>query len=277
LTPAAAPTTLGNGTSPVTPAHHQNIAQWIDTHLSEIWAKVPLDLPVFATFPAPERLSRNRIARSVASGLTDASPVSHYLKSLAARHQTSPKISTVVRNPWRQTHPVQSVVYHFDKTDYPLPNGNAAATAPTTDSTIFDASAITASAGSRFDTSVQLTVDRKLEALQVTRDVTDSNFTSRMNEIDDKLQKLQDELNAIAYSVTTSVLAGLQKPGGLLAKQDAKIDILSDKLLKLFPMVEQILGLGDGTRPLSPTAIQDSPGKKQKLDGSTPMSGVQAS
>jgi hypothetical protein len=98
-----------------------------------------------------------------------------------------------------------------------------------------------------------------------------------MNEIEDKLQKLQDDLNAIAGTVTDSVIAGLQKPGGLLAKQDAKIDILSEKLLKLFPMVEQILGL-PVTRPLLPTGnAADSPGKTQKLDASTPMLGVQAS
>jgi hypothetical protein len=134
---------------------------------------------------------------------------------------------------------------------------------------MLDASVITAS-------SVQLSVHRKLEAFQDNRDTTDSSFTSRTNEIDDKLQKLQDKLNAIAESVTTQVLAGLQKPGGLLAKQDAKIDTLSEKLLRLFPMVEQILGLS-ATRPLSPMAGEDSLGKKHKLDGSTPMSGVQAS
>jgi hypothetical protein len=95
--------------------------------------------------------------------------------------------------------------------------------------------------------------------------------------MEDKIQGIQDQLSALAESVTESVLAGLQKPDGLLAQQDIKIDLLSEKLLKLFPMVKQILGL-NSTRPLSPTpAVDDSPGKKQKLDASTPMSGVQTS
>jgi hypothetical protein len=204
----------------------QAIAQWIDTNLVNIWKQVPLALPIYPAFSAPERLSRTRGARSVASGLTNASQVSHYLKSLAVRHQTSSKITTVVRNPWRLTPPVQSVVYQFNKTDYPLPGGDAAATAPTTDSTIVDASMITASDGSNplygYDASVQLSVDRKLTAFDASRAANDSDFTARMNEIDDKIQGIQDELTAIAERVTERVLEGLQKPDGILAKQDTK-------------------------------------------------------
>jgi hypothetical protein len=74
--------------------YHPTIAKWLDENLSVLWNKVPLQLPAYVAFPTPERLSRNRVARSVASGLTDASPVSHYLQSLAARHKTSSKITT---------------------------------------------------------------------------------------------------------------------------------------------------------------------------------------
>jgi hypothetical protein len=80
-------------------AHHQTIATWIDNNLSDIWAQVPLELPLYETFSALEHLSRNRVISSVASGLADASRVSHYLQSLAACHQTLTTITTVVRNP----------------------------------------------------------------------------------------------------------------------------------------------------------------------------------
>jgi hypothetical protein len=167
-------------------SHHQAITQWIDTNLVNIWKQVPLALPIYPAFSTPERLSCNRGVRSVASGLTDASPVSHYLKSLADRHQTSSKLTTVVRNPWRQTPPVQSVVYQFNKTDYPLPGGDTDATAPTTDSTMVAASAITASEG--YDASVQLSVDRKLTAYEASRAENNSDFNARMNMIEDKIQ-----------------------------------------------------------------------------------------
>jgi hypothetical protein len=83
-------------------SHHQQITKWIDTHLAELCSWIPIDMPPFTAFPSPTRLSRSRVSHSVASGLTDASPVSHYLQSLAARN-ISTKIATVVRNPWRQT------------------------------------------------------------------------------------------------------------------------------------------------------------------------------
>jgi hypothetical protein len=125
-------------------SHHRQITNWIDTHLTDIWSKIPLDLPTFDAFSTPKRLSCNHVVGSVASGRMDASPVSHYLQSLAARN-TSSKIAMVVRNPWRQPPPVQSVQYSFDKAEYPLPNGKAhataAATAHTEDSTMMDASA----------------------------------------------------------------------------------------------------------------------------------------
>jgi hypothetical protein len=147
---------------------------------------------------------------------------------------------------------------------------------------MLDASAITASASAvtnrlGYNASIQLSVDRKLTAFEASRATNDSNFTSHMNEIEDKMQGIKDELAAIADTVTARVLAGLQKPDGILANQDIKINLLSDKLLKLLPMVEQVLDR-TVTRPLSPTIPAEvSPGKKQKLDALSPLMGVQAS
>jgi hypothetical protein len=243
--------------------------------LTDIWSKIPLNLPPFDAFPAPERLSRSCIARSVASGLTDASPVSHYLQSLAA-HTPSTKIATVVRNPWRQPPPVQSVQYSFDTAEYPLPNGKTHATAAVTtrteDSTMMDASAGSISRLDGHAASVQHTVDKKkLAAIAAARKLADADFMSRMNNIDDSIQKIKDDLDAIAECVTTRVLTGLQQPDGLLFKQDAKIDLIQAQLMRLFPLVEKSLGLpASGHRPLSDDE-SDSPLKKSKLDNTSPM------
>jgi uncharacterized phage infection (PIP) family protein YhgE len=186
------------------------------------------------------------------------------------------KLTTVIRNPWTQTPPVQSVAYSFNKDEYPLPHNTVTATAETEDFTAaasgIAASAISTLAGSRYAASV----DKKLEALEAARDTSDSDFTARMNEIEDKLQCLQDQLYVMTNTVTVSVLAGLQQPGGLLDKQDAKITMLSEKMLHFLPLVEQVLGLGGGNRSLSPTDDADSVAKKQKLDDVSPMTGVQS-
>jgi uncharacterized phage infection (PIP) family protein YhgE len=193
-----------------------------------------------------------------------------------ARHATTAKLMTVIQNPWTQTPPVQSVAYSFNKGDYPLPHNTATVTAQSEDLTTaasgIAASAISTLAGSRYAASV----DKKLEAFEAARDTSDSDFTARMNEIEDKLQCLQDQLSVMPNTVTASVPAGLQQPGGLLGKQDAKITMLSEKLLRFLPLVEQVLGLCGGNRSLSPTDEADSVAKKQKLDDVSPMTGVQS-
>ena len=234
-------------------SHYQDITHWIDTHLTEIWSKLPVEMPSFEEFSTPERLSRNRVARSVASGLTDASPVSHYLKSLAARN-TQTKIASVVRNPWRPAPPVTSVQYLFDKADYPPLDGNPP-TASTAVSTMPDASGVSACSLSQLEghaTSVRREVDQKLLDLNQARKLRDDDFTSRMNAIEDSIQKIKEDLDAIADVVTDRVLIGLQKPNGLLFRQDAKIDAITAQLLKLLPMVEAAIGIPPtGPRPLS--------------------------
>jgi hypothetical protein len=250
---------------------HPTIAKWLDKHLVDIWMNIPFDVPVFTEFPEPERLSsRARNSQAVTSGLTKASPVSHYLQSLVARHSTTTKIQTVVRNAWRQTPPVQSVVYTFNKGEYPLPHLNAPATALTKDSAVA-ASGITAGT---ITTSVQQVVDRKLTDLETSRQNTDSTFTSRMNHIEDTMSRIQGELDQISDTVTDRVLQGLQKAGGLLFNQDKKIDLLLEQLMQLLPMVEIVLGLPSSTRPLSNTESESPSTKIRKLDNTLDMTVV---
>jgi hypothetical protein len=114
---------------------HPSIAAWLDDNLVEHCNNIPVELPTFAAFPAPTRLSASRTSRSVSSGLTDASPVSHYLKTLADRNRTSDKNTTVLRNPWKSTPPVNAVQYSFTVSEYPKLPTNKTGTARTEDST----------------------------------------------------------------------------------------------------------------------------------------------
>jgi hypothetical protein len=243
--------------------HHPDIIQWIDDHLVEQWHKVPLDLPAYMEFPTPERLSRSRVPHSVASGLTDASPVSHYLKSLAARN-TSTKILSVVRNPWRQTPPVQSVQYSFDKDAYPdLPaHQHSTETARTEDSTAADHSAITAASISQLSgrvTNAHDVVTSKLQSIDSDRNALESRFRDRMNDIEDTMQGIRNDLDRIADVVTNRLLIGLTRENGLLWKQDRKIDELQEKLLEFLPLVKS--ALAKNTRSGSP---EGSPPKKNR-------------
>jgi hypothetical protein len=248
---------------------HPSIAAWLDNNLVEIWNQVPMDLPKFSEFPTPERLSRHRSPRSVASGLTNASPVSHYLKSLANRHQDSTKLTTIVRQPWRQTPPVESVQYEFHPTAFPsLPAGKPhGTTARTTESTVAGTSAVTAA-------SLQDAVNRKLQALDQARTVSEANFQSRMNDLEDTLTQVKENLANIASTVTTQVLIGLQQETGLLWNQDRKIDQLQAKMLELLPLVKEAINLSENsanaraTNPLSPLR------KNRRLEQDSTMDAV---
>jgi hypothetical protein len=119
-------------------------------------------------------------------------------------------------------------------------NGLIDATACTTASTIMDTSGITAGSISQLEghaATIHQSVDAKLAEFDNARQIQDANFTSRMNNIDDSIKRIQDDLNAIADAVTTRVLTGLQKPDGIPFKQDAKIDLIQAQLLKMLPIM----------------------------------------
>jgi hypothetical protein len=78
-------------------ASHQIICNWMDENLVHFWSNLPdsADFPKIGTFPTPERLSKGRRVSSggssVASGLTNASPVEDYFRQLES--SPPPKIS----------------------------------------------------------------------------------------------------------------------------------------------------------------------------------------
>jgi hypothetical protein len=232
---------LGKWNIPCFTIAHPDITNWIDNYLVDIWQQIATVLPPHTEFPTPERLSRNRAprsSRSVASGLTNASPIFHYLQTLASRHQSSTKLATVIINPWRQTPPVASVQYEFHNTEPPYPPTHKTATkARTTKSTVAGTSAVTAA-------TLQDDFNAKLQDIEAARLTTKANFQSRMNDMDDTIAKVHTHLDEIAATVTAQVLVDLQEENGLLWTQDKNINQLQEKVL---PPVKQAINLPPGT------------------------------
>jgi hypothetical protein len=113
--------------------HHQAICHSVDEHLVAVWQTTPLDLPEIATFPTPERLSRGCRALdsslSVASGLTDTSPVGDYMKTLESKLDAETVVSKTTRSPWTTTVPIEDVSYSFDAaTSPPFPTDKISTT-----------------------------------------------------------------------------------------------------------------------------------------------------
>jgi hypothetical protein len=121
--------------------HHPTLCKWLDDNLIDLWNAIPGKdgLPKIVPFPVPERLSKGRRASSgssVASGLTDASPVKDYFRKLEL-NLTLPKLqSSVFCNAWNKNLPVDGIAYTFDATDFP----NLAPSDKTNKSTVTTAS-----------------------------------------------------------------------------------------------------------------------------------------
>jgi hypothetical protein len=60
--------------------------------------------------------------------------------------------------------------------------------------------------------SIQQSVNIKMSVFETTQQRNEANYTSRMNEIDDSIQRINGNLAAMADKVTTRVLEGLQQP-----------------------------------------------------------------
>jgi hypothetical protein len=201
---------------------HPTIAAWLDAHIVEHCNNIPVELPTFQAFPTPTRLSASRTSRSVSSGLTDASPVSHYLKTLADRNRTSDKIATVLRNPWKSTPPVNAVQYSFTVTDYPKLPTTKTGTAHTEDST-YAPSAVTSPSFS----IVEAKNYSQLSDIEQKRQADADAFRSRMADLEAGMTRIRTELNKLATTisnnVTRNVLLGLQGVDGVITQQNHHI------------------------------------------------------
>jgi hypothetical protein len=157
---------------------HPNIAAWLDNTIVEHSDSIPVSLPTFQVFPSPTRLSASRSSRTISSGLTDASHVSHYLKTLTDRNRTSDKIKTVLRNPWKSTPPIDAAQYSFTVADHPKLPHHKDGTAHTEDST-YAPSAVT----SLSFWIVKAKIDSQLSDLETKRKADEATFCSYMMDL----------------------------------------------------------------------------------------------
>jgi hypothetical protein len=106
-------------------AEHPAICAWLDLNLVPLWESIANkdQIPKIATFPIPERLLKGRhvsSASSVASGLTDASPVEDYFRQLESHFPIqNPPTTTTFRNAWNTNPPVDDIAYSFTPTEFP--------------------------------------------------------------------------------------------------------------------------------------------------------------
>jgi hypothetical protein len=97
----------------------------MDANLVDLWHSIPgkEESPTMITFPVPTGLSKGRTASSdssVASGLTDASPVEDYFRTLE-QNLTTKKLPAAgpFRNTWNKNLPLTDISYAFNTNEFP--------------------------------------------------------------------------------------------------------------------------------------------------------------
>jgi hypothetical protein len=168
----------------------------------EIWKTIPIELSPVNPFPKPEQLSKGRCAqsgKSIATGLTDASPVAAYMDSLEKNLaiDTSEATTHWSRNPWKPTVPVEDVSYSFTLTAFPKPT-NENPTITIADETSIAGRGQATAVSAITEGFVSSAVKTSISALEELRKTESAKFIDRLNHLEDRLQGITDTINSLS-------------------------------------------------------------------------------
>jgi hypothetical protein len=261
---------LGKWNISSTLTYNEELKSWLTEHLPKYFNAAPSTFPKLTIFPCPEILSPNRwgsSALSVTSGITDASPLDDYMRTLEANFVLATTPLMVARNPWISTTPVEDINYSFNMDDFKTyPNGK---TTDTTRTTIAESSV--AASGPNPPTAVSAitedfvsnAVKAHMAGLEATRLAESTDFSDRLRTIEDSIATINSTVDNISSKLANSVIALLTAPGGALAIHTNKLDAQNttiDRLLHaITSLTSDVKRLGYATDTLTRTPPASPP------------------
>jgi hypothetical protein len=242
--------------------HHQAICHWVDEHLVAVWQTIPLDLPEIDSFPTTERLSKGRRALrsslSVASGLTNASPVADYMKTLESRFVGETAVPQTTRNPWTTSVPLKDVTYSFDAATFPpFPTNKTSTTRTTATETAPGATAEGATAISAITEGLLLSaisgVEQKCAAAS-------ADFDNHLKTLELHIADINDTVINMSTKTTNEVMRRLSALDGPLAKQNSVLLEHTNKMERMYTMLLTLTGnLYSVTSSVAPDTTMTDP------------------
>jgi hypothetical protein len=237
-------------------ASHQSICDWIDENLVTFWSTLPDidDFPKVSTFPTPERLSKGRRVSSggasVASGLTNASPIDDYFRQLERRLPPQEIPANPTRHAWKNNLPIGDISYSFNTAEFPkLFDSDKSlsptlATSPVTGSITHGATAVSAIT----ETMVSNTVKSSITEFEKRRKVTDAVFDARMARLELQVGDISTQVSQMATQMQRAVIDTLTADDGIIARQhhlilrqDTKIDRMESVIGQLAESIQDLL------------------------------------
>jgi hypothetical protein len=228
--------------------HHPDIARWIDDHLVSIWQTIPMDMPVIDTFPSPERLSKGRRARgsdlSVASGLTDASPVAAYMKTLESNFDVEISIPKISRNPWIKSVPMEDVTYSFEATAFPpMPKNKTTDTHTTASATASQFSNPDPAGATAISAITEGLLSSAISGMKK-RATESAAFDKQLRALEHRIAKISQTSQTMSAEMTDEVMRRVSTHNGPLAKQDRVLAAQTEQMAHVSNAVGPLLQCG---------------------------------
>jgi hypothetical protein len=239
--PTQRPQDLGKWNISCNGEHHPDIARWIDDHLVSIWQTIPIDMPFIDSFPSPERLSKGRRARgsalSGASGLTDASPVAAYMKTLERNFDVEISVPKITR----KSVPIEDVIYSFEPTTFPpMPKNKTTDTHTTASITASQLSNPDPAGATAISAITEGILSSAISGMEKKRATESAEFDKQLRALEHRVAKISQTVQTMSAEMTDDVMCRLSAHDGPLAKQDRVLAAQTEQMARMFQMLSAL-------------------------------------
>jgi hypothetical protein len=263
--------------------HNADIKSWLTANLPKFFSLASSMTPTIPTFPVPEILSKDRrgsTSMSLASGLTDASPLDDYMRSLDSSFALTNPPPMVSRKAWTQQVPIDAVDYSFNLTQFPILPKDKTHNSDTTRTTIAETQTVasaqnptTAKAISAItEDFVSTAVRTRITEFESARQSQNDDFQKRLNDLEDTIASIGSTVDSISSKMANDVLKLLTAPDGILTKQEQKLDaqhLTINRLMEILSnLSSDVKRIGTDTAALTDTRVPASPPHKRQCKDS---------
>jgi hypothetical protein len=182
-------------------------------------------LPKIEPFPTPERPSetcRVYSGSSVASGLTDASPIDNYFRQLEHNLPSTALPAQGTRNVGNRNRPVKDLQYSFNTTEFPQLL-TSKSTATTTQESISIVTSPVTAVSAITEGLLSHTVKPSITEFENRRKIADAAFELRMSKLEMKVGSIHQQVDAMADRMTVAIGQTLTTDNGVIVEQHALI------------------------------------------------------
>jgi uncharacterized coiled-coil protein SlyX len=192
---------------------------------------------------------------SVASGLTNASPVADYMKTLESRFDVGVVVSKTTRNPWTTSVPLEDVSYSFDAATFPpFPTDKTSTTRITAAETAFLGT--TAEGATAISAITEGLLSSAISGIEQKRAAASADFDNRLKILEARIADINDTVIKMSTQRTNEVMRRLSTPDGPLAKQNS---VLLEHINKMERMYTMLLTLTGNLQSVTSSVVSDTP------------------